>query len=188
MRLWLRILGGVLVTFALTAAATYPLIKLHEYLEEKYFSGTLPEYLEIIFLMVAVITFVGILKFTTTKSVRELENIATQEKYRKKREKEGKRLKLRFIGGHTVFAALGGGLVYLEILFLQYVKEEYFSGTIPLFISMIFILFWLTILMAIYRFTAAKSAGEIMERGMQKKERKKREKERKKRESEIEDS
>ncbi len=55
------------------------------------------------------------------------------------------RLKLRFLRGAIALAALGGGFVYLSILFRRYAKEEYFSGTLPDFVLWIYTLFTLII-------------------------------------------
>ena len=97
------------------------------------------------------------------------------------------RLWLRFLGGFIVFAALAGAATYLLIELREFLEEEFFSGRFPEFIFIIYALFALMITMIIIRFTVAKSAAELMEIGMQKKERKKREKERKKRKCAIED-
>ena len=97
------------------------------------------------------------------------------------------RLWLRFLGGTSVCFALAGAATYLLIELREFLEEEFFSGRFPEFIFIIYALFALMITMIIIRFTVAKSAAELMEIGMQKKERKKREKERKKRKCAIED-
>ena len=91
MRLGLRFLGGALVGIALTFAATYLLIEVHEYIEEEYFSGTVPLFLEIFFLIVVGITLMVIVQFTMAKSYGEIVEIEMQKKERKKREKERKK-------------------------------------------------------------------------------------------------
>ncbi len=98
------------------------------------------------------------------------------------------RLWLRFLGGALVLAALGGAAVYLLIELRKYVKEEYFSGTVPLFFDLIYIMVLVITIIVLKAITIGRSGGEIMDIAVEKKERKKREKERKKRESEIEDS
>ena len=84
-------------------------------------------------------------------------------------------------------AALAAAATYLLIELREFLEEEFFSGQFPEFIFIIYALFALMITLAIMRFTIVKSSAEIMEIGMQKKERKKREKERKKRKCAIED-
>jgi len=86
-----------------------------------------------------------------------------------------------------VFVALGGVAVYLLIELREYVEEVYFSGEMPEFFDLIYLMVLGITVIVIYFLTAAKSYDEIMEIGIEKKERKKREKERKQRESEIED-
>ena len=59
MRLGLRFLGGFLVFAALGGVAVYLLIELREYVEEEYFSGEMPEFFDLIYLMVLGIIFIS---------------------------------------------------------------------------------------------------------------------------------
>ncbi len=88
MRLGLRFLGGALVGIALIFAATYLLIEVHEYIEEEYFSGTVPLFLEKFLLMVVGITLIVIIQFTMAKSYGEIMEREIQKKERKKRESD----------------------------------------------------------------------------------------------------
>lgn len=68
-----------------------------------------------------------------------------------------KRLRLKFLCDFTSFAILGGGATYFLYLLYLFLKEDYLTGPRTIMAGGAFAAFCAAIMLAIFRFTAAKS-------------------------------
>ncbi len=76
------------MAIALAGSAIYLMIELREFLEEKFFSGEMPEFLHVIYAIFMMVVAVVIAQFMIGKPYAELMEIEKQKKTRRKRESE----------------------------------------------------------------------------------------------------